>query len=316
MQRELGRIPIADGHCDFLYGMVNYGFDIECANAAQTIALPYLKQGNVKLQTFAAWVDKGIKIPYLQQCLMMVDAYERMLEKHRDSFVKFSKEYDARKDARIATLLTVEGGEAIEGSLAVLRTLHRLGVRAMTFTWNHNNELAYAAVKRFGKGLTRLGKEVLAQMDDLAMAVDVSHLNDAGIDDVLAYGKVAPYASHSNARTICNTPRALCDEHIKEITKRGGVVGVNFYPKQLRDRGDASIKDIVAHIVHVVKVGGINGCAIGSDFDGMQEYPQGMKNPSDLQDLVAALFAQGFTKEDVERIAHANLIDYLKAFVD
>ena len=306
---------IADAHCDFLYSMVNYGQDIGTLQGNQAIHLPFLRKGGVKLQFFAAWMDRQQKMPYLQQCISMIDAYYRILEHYPQDFTPFTKDYDPQIDPHIATVLTIEGGEAIEGSLAVLRTVYRLGVRAMTLTWNHHNELAYAALKRGGKGLTALGKEAVAEMGRLGIAVDVAHLNDAGIDDVLAIATRPVFASHSNARALCDTPRALQDAHIKAIADQGGVVGVNFFHKQLTNTGEASIHDIVRHVEHVAKVGGVKCCAIGSDFDGMNEYPVDLKNSGDLQKLIQGLLEVGFTQEEVARIAYGNLRDYMVQFV-
>jgi len=307
-------IPVADGHCDFLYGMWQSGYNIDTLRENQTIHLPYLKQGGVALQFFAAWVDSALKTPPLQQCLGMIDAYDRMLEKHGDIFVPFSRSFDPAS-GRIATVLTVEGGEAIEGSLAVLRVLKRLGVCAMTLTWNSNNELAGAAAAFGNKGLTSLGREAVEEMERIGIAVDVSHLSDAGIDDLLSSTSVPIFASHSNARAVYNCPRALKDAHIRGIADRGGVIGVNFFYKQLSPRDEAHIDDIVRHILHIVKIGGVGCCAIGSDFDGMTKYPEDLKNSAMMQSLLTALQDAGLSREDVERIAYKNLAEYILRFV-
>lgn len=307
-------IPVADGHCDFLYGMWQNGYAIDTLHENQSIHLPYLRQGGVKLQFFAAWTDMALKTPPMQQCMGMVDAYHRMLEKHADVFVPYHAGFDPESD-QIATVLTVEGGEAIEGSLAALRVLKRLGVCAMTLTWNSNNELAGAATGFGNKGLTSLGREVVQEMERIGVAMDVSHLSDAGIDDVLSFSKRPVFASHSNARAVYNSPRALKDAHIKAIAQQGGVIGVNFFNKQLSPREEARISDIVKHILHVVKTGGVRCCAIGSDFDGMVRYPFDLKNSAAMQALLQALLDEGLSREDVERIAYRNLAEYILQFV-
>lgn len=306
-------IPIADAHCDFLYSMVYHGKDVQLDR--QAISLPALRAGGVQIQFFAAWIDRELKIPYLQQCLSLIDAYTRMLEANPEAFVPLTRDFVPREGGPIATVLTVEGGEAAEGSLAVLRMLHRLGVRAMTLTWNNNNELAGAAVKRGGKGLTSLGRELLSEMERIGIALDVSHLSDAGIDDALAYAKRPLFASHSNARALCNAPRCLQDAYIRAIAAQGGVVGVNFYHRQLTHRGRAEAADIAAHIRHVAEIGGIGCCAIGSDFDGMGEYPRGLSTAAGLPLLLDALAREGFTESEIARIAYHNLRDYIVQFL-
>ncbi|MBO4563789.1 MAG: membrane dipeptidase [Clostridia bacterium] len=300
----------ADGHCDFLYGMVNDGYDIAKPAGRQSVSLDRLKKGGVKLQLFAAWIDVKHKRPYLSQFMSMADAYERMLEQNKE-LVKLTPDFDVNGDA-IATMLTIEGGEAIEGYEDILRCVHRMGAKAMTLTWNTQNELANPAVKKGKKGLTFLGKEIVREMGRIGMAVDVSHLNDAGIDDVLNED-VKVFASHSNARAVFDSPRALRDEHIKEIARRGGTVGVNFYHKQLTEKHFADIEDIARHAVHILEVGGGNCLAIGSDFDGMGRYPEGLADPSCLPALARALERAGVTGEALEAACWRNLMRFAKS---
>ncbi len=307
-------IPVADAHCDFLYNMWQDGFEIDTLSEKQTIYIPYLRKGGVALQFFAVWVDHALHTPYLQQCLGMIDAYYRVLDKFPDVFMPLTAAFTP-EDGRIATVLTVEGGEAVEGSLAVLRMLKRLGVAAMTLTWNHNNELAGAAMRRGGKGLTPLGREVVDEMQRIGVAMDIAHLSDEGIDDVLARTSVPVFASHSNAREVLYSPRSLKDAHIREISRRGGVIGVNFYYKQLCEGTVAHVEDIARHISHIAEVGGVSCCAIGSDFDGMNQYPEDIQNSGDFPLLIEALFTAGFSEEEVRKIAYQNLRDYIIRFV-
>lgn len=305
--------PIADGHCDFLYGMVHYRYDFRNPQKKQTIAIDNLKKGNVKLQFFALWIDTALRTPALQQCIEMIDAYNRLLIDNKE-LVPFDRSFDTDSD-KIASLLTIEGGEAIEGSVAVLRVLKQLGVRAMSFTWNEANELSGAAMAKQRKGLTSLGKEVVDEMTRLNMAIDVSHVSDAAIDDILNRTDMPIFASHSNARNIFDSPRNLKDEHIAEIARRGGTIGVNFYNKQLSSKKSVYTDDIVRHMMHIIEVGGVNSCAIGSDFDGMQTYPSDLANPSDFSELVHALKKRGLTDDELYRILYGNLSDYILQFV-
>ncbi len=305
--------PIADAHCDYLYGAMEYGWNIRQGKRDQTMTLPNLKAGNVRLQFFAAWTDLTLKIPPLEQVLLMIDRYYDMVDSESE-LVPLSREYSPDGDT-IATVLSIEGAECFESSPSILRDLYRLGVRAATFTWNSNNELAGAAQGRRPKGLTKEGKELLYEMNRLGMAFDVSHLSDAGIEDALKLSEVPIFASHSNCRALMDSPRCLKDSYIREIARRGGVVGINYYGPQLVQSGTAVIDDIVRHICHVVDIGGIEACCLGSDFDGMTRYPADLPNPSRLQDLCAALERAGFTPDEVERITYRNLHDYIVQFV-
>jgi membrane dipeptidase len=305
--------PVADGHCDYLYGAVQSGYDLKTPKREQAIRLDDLMRGGVALQFFACWTDTALATPPLHQCLAMIDAYERMMAAHEE-LVPFSRDYEPQS-GKIATVLTIEGGEAVDGSMAILRVLYRLGVRAMTLTWNENNELAGAAMGRGNKGLSAIGRDIIDEMCALGMAIDVSHLSDKGIEQVLARATRPVFASHSNTRSVHEHPRSLSDALIREIAKQGGTIGVNFYYQQLTKNSMASIDDIVRHICRLVEIGGINCCAIGSDLDGMQQYPKDFKTSRDFPALFDALLKRGFTEADVYRIAYQNLRDYIVQFV-
>ena len=305
--------PAADAHCDFLYGMSFQDYDIN--SPKQHIRLDKMKQGNVKLQFFAAWVDMKLDINPLSQCLNMIDAYYRLLEEN-PVFTPFTKDFDPSSD-KIGTVLTVEGGEAIERSPENLRMLHKLGVRAMTLTWNYPNSLAYPATGKHGakKGLTLLGKEIIQEMNRIGIAVDVSHLNDAGIDDILGLSTRPVFASHSNARAVCAHPRCLKDEHLKAIAAQGGVVGVNFFYQQLTEKREAVLNDVIHHVEHILNLCGPDCVAFGSDLDGMNRYPEGLSDSSGFSLISDALREIGLNDEDIYKVMYKNLAGYISEFV-
>lgn len=305
--------PVADGHCDYLYGAVQSGYDLRKPKREQAIRLDDLLCGGVALQFFACWIDTALASPPLHQCLAMIDAYERMLEAHSE-LVPLTRDF-VPESGKIAAVLSVEGGEALDGSMAVLRVLYRLGVRALTLTWNENNELAGAAMGRGNKGLSAIGRDIVDEMCALGVAIDVSHLSDRGIEQVLARTTRPVFASHSNARGAHDHARSLSDALIREIANQGGTVGINFYYQQLTKSSEASIEDIVRHICRVVEIGGIDCCAIGSDLDGMQQYPKDFKTSRDYPALFEALLRRGFSEAEVYRIAYQNLRDYIVQFV-
>ena len=311
-RNEAPLFPAADAHCDFLYGMIHSGYDLRRPTKRQAIRLDKLKEGGVKLQLFAAWVDMQLDVNPLNQVTGMIDAYYRMLSANEE-LTPLTKEFDPAGD-RIAAVLTVEGGEAIEASLHNIAILHRLGVRAMTLTWNDENRLAYPAKGGSRRGLTRHGREAVREMCRVGVAVDLAHLNDAGIDDVLSIASRPAFASHSNSRFICDNPRCLTDEQIEAISKQGGVVGVNFFSKQLTERRSATITDVVRHIDRVASVGGTKAAAIGSDFDGMGTYIDGLDSSAGLPTIANELLKLNYSEEDVRRIMFDNLYNYILRF--
>ncbi len=309
--------PIADAHCDFLYYMQNESWSILRPQERQAVALPYMRTAGVALQFFAAWIDAELKSSCLSQCLALIDAYWRMLEASCGALTPFTADFNPHR-GQVATVLTIEGGEAIDGSLEALRMFHRLGVRAMTLTWNYSNELASPAMRRMSKGLTPLGRRVAREMDRIGMALDVAHLSDAGITEALSLAATRPiFASHSNARGVCPHRRSLGDAHIREIARSGGVICVNFYPPQLRADGEmATAIDVARHAAYIAALAGPAHVALGSDFDGMCAYPRDLKTQADLPNLLQALADVGFSQAEIRRIAYDNLRDYIVRFTD
>ncbi len=306
--------PVADAHCDFLYGMVNNGYRIDCPQGNQVTSIQNFQRGGVILQFFACWIDTSLRLPPLHQCVNMIEAYRRMLKDHPDELTDLTSSFDPAS-GKTACLLTIEGGEAIEGDLSVLRFLYDSGVRAMTMTWNESNELSGSAMHKNHRGLTELGKTVLSEMNRIGMAVDLAHLSEAGIDEVLSLSTAPVFASHSNARSVFESKRSLRDDQIKAISEKGGVVCVNFFNKQLTHNRVAEIGDIVRQILHVIKTGGIDCCGLGSDFDGMPVYPNGMPDASGYQALFSALQREGLSDEDIFKVSHRNLMAYIMKFV-
>ena len=308
-------IPVADGHCDYLYYMLHRDYSMENPVRTQAVSLPAMEAGGAALQLFAAWIDPDERTSALQQCLCMIDGYHRLL-KNTPAFVPFSPEFEPGC-GKIAALLTIEGGEAIEGRLENLRMFYALGVRAMSLTWNASNELASPAMSRRDKGLTTLGRTVVREMERLNMAVDVAHLSDAGIDGVLDATCAPIFSSHTNARSVCRHRRSLSDRHIKEIASRGGVVCVNYFSPQLVQNGRATVSDVARHVAHIARVAGPEHVALGSDFDGMgqEAYPEGLSSWRGVPLLLEALTRVGFHEKEVRAIAYDNLAGYFKRFV-
>jgi membrane dipeptidase len=157
-------------------------------------------------------------------------------------------------------------------------------------------------------GLTKTGIEFVQEMEKLGMIIDVSHLNDAGICDVLRYTKKPFVASHSNARAICSHPRNLPDDLIVAIAERGGVMGINYNPPFLKDGEEVSrIEDMVRHIKYIKNLAGVQCIGLGSDFDGIGGKLE-ISSPADLPLLQQALEKEGFSESEIEAIFYKNVL--------
>lgn len=327
-------MKVIDMHCDTiseLHALKKNGGEGSILENSLHMDLRRMKAGDYGLQNFALYLNlKGTEDPFAD-CMEMLDTFYMEMEGQQD-LIGIVKSYkDIRKnweEGRMSALLTVEEGGVCRGSLALLRDFYRLGVRMMTLTWNHLNELGHPnrfitegpEAPRFEpdteNGLTDRGIEFVKEMERLGMIIDVSHLSDAGIYDVFRYTEKPFVASHSNARALASHPRNLTDDMIRGLAKRGGVAGLNYCAAFLRDWEDEAaavslIDDIVEQIKYFKKVGGIDCVGLGSDFDGIRCGLE-LIDASGLPLLEAAMRRQGFTETEIEKVFYRNVMRVYK----
>ncbi len=238
---------VADLHNDLMEKILEDGVDIGIRNAETHLDIPKMEEGGIDFLLCAAWSSPNIEhYDQSKHVLDMIDAFYSAVEKNSGKMGLALNAQDVRRlqaEGKIAVMMSIEGGHAIESDMALLRTFYRVGVRAMTLTWMNNNEWAdasspdpsrygadyYRKIKNHG-GLTDFGKEVVREMNRLGMVVDVSHTSDKTTWDVLETTSAPIIASHSSAYAVAAHNRNINDELLKAIAQNGGVVGVNFYP--------------------------------------------------------------------------------------
>ncbi|MDO4618585.1 MAG: dipeptidase [Clostridia bacterium] len=206
-------------------------------------------------------------------------------------------------EGKTAAFLSLEGAELIK-SVADVETIYNAGVRIVSLTWNGANQLAGGVDS--GERLSVLGRRVIEAMCEKGIIVDVSHLNEQSFWDVLRVNKWPLVATHSCSKSVFNHKRNLTDEQFNAICSRGGVVGINFYPKFLNGRRKAYIKNILKHIDHFLSLGGENHIGLGSDFDGVDCLPQDLSGVGDMNVLVDAMRSHGYSEELIEKICYKN----------
>ena len=230
------RAIVIDTHNDITTPMANDDYDLGGdPPVPYRTSLARMKQGGLTAEFFSLYV-KPWYVEHggaARRTLDMIDAVYRAIERHPNDLMLATSVADIRRAKRsnkIAALMGIEGGHAIENSLPTLREFYRLGVRYMTLTWNNTNDWADAGrgEKKHG-GLSDYGREVVREMNRLGMLVDVSHVSDDTMRDALDVSKAPIIASHSSARALSNVPRNIPDDLLKRIAKNGGVVQVNFY---------------------------------------------------------------------------------------
>ena len=285
------------------------------------VDLPRLFEGGIDLQIFAAYIQPQYKIERaLHRALQLIDRFHQELRAHEEKlmlFTRVSDVHDAEKNGKIAAMLSIEGGEAVEADLGILRMLHRLGLRAMTLTWNERNQIADGAGEgRTRGGLTNFGVELVNEMNHIGVVVDVSHLSDNGFSDVIETTNKPIIASHSNCRSLCNHRRNLTDEMIKRLAENGGVMGMNFASDFVDEKKEnATIDRVLDHIDHVVKIGGIETVGLGSDFDGIERPPKGLEDVTKMPYLTVGLVKRGYKEDEIRKILGENFLRVFKEVI-
>jgi membrane dipeptidase len=308
-----------------------------------------LKLGGVGAQFWSVYIPGEASGGFIKTQLEQIDIARRIIERYPESLqfaTTVAQIRAAHRDGRVASLLGIEGGHAIEDSLAVLRTYYDLGVRYMTLTHNvHTSWADSAALPPVHGGLTPFGEQVVREMNRLGMLVDLSHVSDGTMDDALRVSKAPVIFSHSSARALCDVPRNVPDEILRRLKQNGGVIMVTFVAafiepsigavqvpamqevarratgKSPEEREkieqevmgklklpQTTIAKVADHIEHVRRVAGIEHVAIGGDFDGNTHWPEGLSDVSMYPNLFAELIRRGWTDKELTMLAGENAL--------
>lgn len=276
--------------------------------------IPRLQKGGVDIQFFADWIDYR-QFPdslHYDATLTLINIFNNELSLNSNTIGQARTLEEAialNNSGKIAAVLAVEGGHAIENNLENLVNLYNAGMRYLTITWNNSTSWATAATDPLSttKGLSDFGRSVIRLMDSLGIIIDVSHTGIKTIQDILEITKNPIIATHSGVRAIKNHTRNLYDSQIIEIANSGGVIGVVFYPPFLTT-GTAYIDNVVQHIDYIKNLVGIDYIAIGSDFDGIEVTPVGLEDTSKFPALTLKLLERGYTQDEVEKILGGNFM--------
>ena len=285
------------------------------------ISLEKMLKGEGLAQFFAIWIPLhdtaeklGVTMQPYEYFNFVYGKYLEEMEKNKDIVAPAFCLDDIkanREKGLLSSILSIEDSVPLEGKIERVDEFYNKGVRLMSLTWNYENSVAYPTSEDpeiMKKGLKPFGFEAIARMNELGMIIDVSHLNDAGIFDVLKHSKKPIVASHSNARGLCNHRRNLTDEMLKLLGENGGLTGLNycapFMSEEAAKNNMTTCDDIVRHALYIKNKAGIDALAFGSDFDGIG-------NDLDFGDYagmpkVIAALEKHFTADEIEKICWKN----------
>jgi membrane dipeptidase len=343
-----------DGHNDLPWRLRTEGdfdlkkFDLSTRLDSGQTDIPRLREGGVKAQFWSVYIPSEHPNP-AKTVVEQIDLVRRMVERYPDAFEMAYNADDVERIARsgkVASLIGIEGGVAIENSLAQLRAFYTLGARYMTLT--HNSTLDWADAANDSPkhdGLSPFGERVVKEMNRLGMLVDIAHVSPATMADALRVSSAPVIASHSSAHALCPSPRNVPDDILLAVKQNGGVIMVNFYSgfivpeagKKMRavlqemrtkypDRAArtkamaawmesdeakfarGTYRDVVDHIDHIVKVAGVDHLGIGSDFDGISQWPVGLDDVSSYPRLTDEMLRRGYSETDIHKILGGNVL--------
>jgi membrane dipeptidase len=356
----LARHPVVDGHNDlawamherFAYDLDAYPLDVE-QDVTQT-DLVRLRAGGVGGQFWSVFVPARLGTRSVSATIEQIDFVLRMIA-HYPDYLSLALTADDVEEAfgagRIASLMGAEGGHSIDSSLAVLRTLHALGVRYLTLTHNDNVPWADSATDApAAGGLTDFGRVVVREMNRLGMLVDLSHTATSTMRDALGESAAPVIFSHSSARALVEHVRNVPDDVLSTLAGNGGLCMITFVPafvsnechewdhavlvemdEQGEDRRDwtahmaaaarraesdpppvATVAQVADHVEHVREVAGVQHVGIGGDFDGCEPMPAGLGDVSGYPALIEELIERRWSEDEIGALTCRNLIRVLR----
>ena len=357
--------PLIDGHNDLLWAIREareHGRHLDVSGPCPDLQtdLPRMATGGVGGQFWAVYVRSDLSpAEAVTQTLEQIDALFELVRRHPDRLKLARTANDVERIAatgRVASLIGVEGGHSIGGSLGTLRILARLGAGYLTLTHNDDTEWADSATgARPHGGLTRFGEEVVRELNRCGVLVDLSHVSDDVMHQAIDVSEAPVLFSHSSARALCDVTRNVPDDVLERVGRAGGVVMVTFVPSFLTRGGaeenkaqweevarlraahaddpaaartsidayvdaleevPATVGDVADHVDHVRAVAGIDAVGVGSDFDGAAGMPEGLEDVAGYPVLFAELAARGYTDEERARIAGGNVLRVMRQAED
>jgi membrane dipeptidase len=280
---------VIDTHDDTTQRLLDPKFDLGVRHSDGGIDIPRMREGNLSALFFSIWIPSKITGPQaVKLALDQIDAVRETVRKHPNDLVLATTADEIRAahaQNKIAALIGVEGGHMIGNDLGVLRSFAALGVRYMTLTHMGNTDWADSSTdKPEHNGLTAFGKDVVREMNRLGVVVDVSHVSDKTFYDVLATSSAPVFASHSSCRALCNAPRNMTDDMIRDLAKHGGVIQINYHvgflSQEFRDV-EAAHPELQKQIDAEIKkrCGDDESCSLVAGDQIVREYVQAGKLP-------------------------------------
>ncbi len=308
---------LVDGHCDTIQVALDKRIDLD--DEKLSFNLKQAREKTPIIQMTAAFVNPSYENSF-QKANDIINYFEKQIKKYPEEILQVKTKQDilkVEKEKKIGCLLTIENGRAIENKIENIDYFYDKGVRIMSVTWNEDNLLGCGAQTKQDNGLTELGKQYIQRLNQKKIIIDISHSSEKTFWDTIKISEKPIVATHSCCHTLCQHPRNLKDEQIKQIAKDNGIIGICYCTTFLSETGIAGTREIAKHIAYIANLVGINYVGVGSDFDGLEEenIPVDLKNIGQIEKLVQELRKVGFHENEIEKIMGGNWIRVLEEFL-
>ncbi len=367
-RRLLSEVPLTDGHNDLPWqyrgrtgnrlAEIDIAVDQSALEPPLHTDIPRLREGRVGAQFWSVYIPAspgGGRPGDVKTVLEQIDVVHRMIDRYPETFELALTAADVERifeSGKIASMIGMEGGHSMEGSLAALRMLYDVGARYMTLTHSKNTRWADSATdERVHAGLTEFGEEVVREMNRMGMLVDLSHVSSETMHQALDIAEAPVIFSHSSCRAVTDTPRNVPDDVLRRLADNGGVIMITFVgafvseplrqwydkrrelqqslqdqfpqePERVREgveawtlanpRPEATLDDVADHIEHAVRVTGVDHVGIGGDYDGVTILPVGLDDVTGYPRLFAELLERGLSESDCKKIAGLNVLRVMR----
>jgi membrane dipeptidase len=327
------RACIIDTHTDTPMKLVSSQFNLAERHQApeSQVDFPRLKEGDVDAVFFALFTEQLERVSANYQhayelANKMVDSIIIAVTRNSGTVGIATSSNEIKhlsKENKTAICIGMENGFPLAKDISRVKEFYDRGVRYITLCHSFNNDICDSSTDPKGSehnGLSKYGREVVAEMNRLGMIIDVSHVSDKSFFDIVAFSKAPVIASHSSVRSLCDHPRNMSDDMIRALAKNGGVIQISIVGMYLSKTDSsaenhgkrADIKKLVDHIDYVAKLAGVNYVGIGSDFDGGGGLID-CKDVTDFPEITAELVKRGYSRKEIAKIWGEN---FLRVFKD
>ena len=328
-------IRIIDGHNDLAWASrTNLGYAVDSlAHPVDGLhtSIDRMRAGGMGGQFWSVWVTDALKgADQVTATLEQIDFVHRFTAAFPDDLrlaVTAAEARRAMEDGHMASLIGIEGGDQIGGSMAAMRQYARLGARYMTLTWSNTIAWADSATDDAQHGgLTDFGRDVVREMNRIGMIADLAHVAPDTMRDALETSRRPVLVTHSGALSVCDHPRNVPDDVIASIGEAGGTMMVAFVPtfvsQARRDwftagaEGEgpaATVADVADHIDHVREIAGVDAVGLGADYDGTDLMPVGLEDVAGYPLLLDELRSRGWSHGDLQKLGSENVLRVLEA---